>query len=253
MYSAFHPPFRFDNATRTVIDTVAGRGLQAARTLRINYNAIVNVTSAGPVNEWLATAHAVETNSYISTSITFTLVNSTCSDSAEHAASAANGLSVRQIYSHDNRDVVGWGIVVGDPAVMAKTKTGTMRPCTAVLQATDSITGEFLTVAIINASVKNCFDNGNPNKLVDYSIVELQRPRHLQPRFKSLRWNLQGMQLQQLVSWRSVRDKAIKAVQPWHAQTRSVQHQKPGMRIVCSNAGSRLQTTQWSRTRLQDV
>ena len=167
MYSAFHLPFRFDNATRTVIDTVAGRGLQAARTLRINYNAIVNVTSAGPVNEWLATAHAVETNSYISTSITFTLVNSTCSDSAEHAASAANGLSVRQIYSHDNRDVVGWGIVVGDPAVMAKTKTGTMRPCTAVLQATDSITGEILTVAIINASVKNCFDNGNPNKLVD--------------------------------------------------------------------------------------
>lgn len=252
MYSAFHLPFRFDNATRTVIDTVAGRGLQAARTLRINYNAIVNVTSAGPVNEWLATAHAVETNSYISTSITFTLVNSTCSDSAEHAASAANGLSVRQIYSHDNRDVVGWGIVVGDPAVMAKTKTGTMRPCTAVLQATDSITGEFLTVAIINASVKNCFDNGNPNKLVDTQSLSCNGHGTCNLDLNPYDGIFKGCNCSSSYLG-SVRDKAIKAVQPWHAQTRSVQHQKPGMRIVCSNAGSRLQTTQWSRTRLQDV
>eukprot|EP00729_Bicosta_minor_P013468 gene13468-24677_t len=165
VYSAFHLPYQFQNASQTIVEIIAGKGLQSARVLRIKENTSATASSPTATIDWLETlSHNmpafVETNSRIPTSITFRLIDTdnTCND----MNNVSNPLSVRQVYDPSNRDlVVGWEVVVGDPLEMANIENGTMRPCTALLQATDSVTGENLTVTNISASVKNCFESNS--------------------------------------------------------------------------------------------
>jgi hypothetical protein len=187
-YSAYHLPFRFNDAAVTVINAVAGSMLSSARLLRIkeastasaanaiaalpgcSKSAVSNTTAPpgceqvvkGSSVDWLKTNCTVETNSFIPTSIKFTLVSNTCNNNI----AKAGVLAVRPVYSEcaANRNVVvGWDVVVGDPVEMRKlevlTNKSTSPPCTAVLQATDLTTGEIMDIAMINASVQNCFDN----------------------------------------------------------------------------------------------
>ena len=160
-YSAFYLPARFDDAlkhdarTGYAASVVGGKGLQAARTLLIDER-IVATANSDNVGEWLVTTAnvPVEANPSIPTAITFELTNNTC---------AANVVYVREVYSKTNRDTaVGWEVVVGEAVEMAKANITSMRPCTALLQAHDSVTNERLSITSIEASVQDCFESSNP-------------------------------------------------------------------------------------------
>eukprot|EP00729_Bicosta_minor_P011714 gene11714-5512_t len=175
VYSAFHRPHRFNTATSTVVDAVAGAGLQYGRVLRIKelVTASAGVDAALPgcgggsmhgasTVDWLEINCTVEPNPSIPTSIRFQLISDTCNTDANGNANTLNILTVREVHnaSTANQDaVIGWELVVGDPASMVSTEHGTLSPCTALLQATDATTGEHLTIVTINASVRDCFDN----------------------------------------------------------------------------------------------
>ena len=119
------------------------------------------------VVDWLETNYSVHPNPSIPSAITFQLINNTCNTNTNVNNSTNNVLSVRRVYSTSaaNRDTaVGWGVVLGDPVEMYKmtrTDQGTLKPCTALLQATDGVTGENLTVAKINASIQDCFESSS--------------------------------------------------------------------------------------------
>lgn len=154
VYSAFHLPYQFDNAAQTVVEVVAGKGLESARVLRIKETSSKTNTKALLATniDWLETSGSmpalVEPNPEIPTDITFSLINNTCDDDNN----VTNALSVRQLA--DDGVASGWGVVV-------ETDVGTMQPCVAVLQATDSVTGENLIVTKISASVQDCFESSS--------------------------------------------------------------------------------------------
>eukprot|EP00729_Bicosta_minor_P016332 gene16332-20574_t len=182
VFSAFHWPARFDDAFQTDADSnnraravTVGSGLQVPRTLRIRERttaAAVASSSIPNTYETLPTTAnvSVEANPFIPTAIEFTLADNTCN--AKHSADV---LKVRRIYSNADESsgarsdrVVGWEVVVGDPNDMAKATDlnsgGTMEPCTAVLQAHDTVTTEVLNITRIEASVQDCWDNStDPN------------------------------------------------------------------------------------------
>lgn len=169
--------------------------LPEANYLRHAYSLWINqtITSYIPANttaehELLTTTAnvSIEANRLIPTSVVFKLANNTCK--IRHSA---NVLDVRTItaktssYSNSGNTsgasrlalststvvVVGWEVVVGDPTEMSKatnlSKGNTMKPCTAVLQAHDTVTTEILNITTIEASIKDCWDNGNPLNLND--------------------------------------------------------------------------------------
>eukprot|EP00729_Bicosta_minor_P013769 gene13769-15784_t len=205
-YSAFHLPGRFDTAFKSDAATgitsavVAGSRLSSPRTLRVQQTANATPTAGYTYEVLPTTANApVEANSLIATAIVFQLANNTCN--ARHAARV---LDVRRTYSIATSDAVGggddadadagdidagglcsarsanfafvgWEVVVGDPIEMEKATNlndgAAMQPCTAVLQAYDTVTTEILNITTIEASVQDCWDNGNP--------LHLNNTRHL--------------------------------------------------------------------------
>eukprot|EP00729_Bicosta_minor_P004968 gene4968-2881_t len=196
-YSAFHWPARFDTAfkadTENGITTklVAGSNLTSPRSLWINQTVTAQPSTSTTKHEiFNNTANisaTVDANPFIPTSIIFKLANNTCK--TKHSA---NILDVRTITSkvtdringtvdHDDGSqtlaststtvVVGWEVVVGDPTDIRKatnlSQGNTMKPCTAVLQAHDLVTTEILNITTIEASVQDCWDNGNPLNLTN--------------------------------------------------------------------------------------
>jgi hypothetical protein len=162
LYSAFHQPFKFDQAFRgpnTILNASLGR---KPRRLRIwedtfSQKSAVGSNSSGellPV--WYGdTLIKVSANPYIPTAITFQLVDSTCPDS---------GLLVQ--HARDlHGSIVGWEVVVGGVDSVAKS----MLTCTGVLQATDSTTNEVLQVARIQASVPDCFAGSTVHNITSNS------------------------------------------------------------------------------------
>ena len=189
-YSAFHLPARFvdafqHDAERNVAASAsAGMGLPTPRTLRIQQNVTMGAASTGTMHEPLPTTAnvPVQANPRIPTAIIFELVDNTCN--IRHAAKVVN---VRRIASsaapadqggadscaaaRGSTAYDGWEVVVGDPSEMAKATNlsggVSMPPCTAVLQARDTVTTEILRITTINASIQDCWDNGNPLNLAD--------------------------------------------------------------------------------------
>ena len=183
VYSAFYLPGRFDNAVNIdqannnyAVQVIAGSGLLTSHALRIN-ETITRISAADDIDkeirryEWLQTTAnvAVEKNSAIATSISFQLAYNDC-----YEMYAADVLKVQPIYSaHEkNRNSInGWEVVVGDPIEMFKANISTMKPCRAMLQAYDAITNEILNVTTVEASVQDCFDNGNLTNTADTGFL----------------------------------------------------------------------------------
>ena len=185
VYSAFHlpkirfdDPFAADRRSGIAVPAHAARN-QAPRRLQINESVTainIKYTTHASI-EWLApTMNAsVDANPLIPTSIHFDLADNMCEQQAP------NALKVSEIYSQaqgHQRDVVGWEIVVGDAEAMRNTPNGTLRPCTAVLQALDSVTGEILNITKIEANITDCFDNNYGSSINQTSTESLSCSGH---------------------------------------------------------------------------
>jgi serine/threonine protein kinase/Leucine-rich repeat (LRR) protein len=153
VYSAFFRRDTFDIALSQKQTIVTAAGQRKPRRLRVWETAIGNVfdgpassrsTSLAPI-EMLSAPANVTGNPNVATSITFGLAENKCVPST--------GLIVRHALDPRGK-VLGWEVVVGGSDVQAVS----MKSCTAVLQATDHVTGEVMNVTAINASVADCFD-----------------------------------------------------------------------------------------------
>jgi hypothetical protein len=154
VYSAFHKPFQFDRAFQETTNGDTSLAVFAALSrmphrLRIWENTITNSTDRLPDIDWLPIQHdtapiLLKANPAIPTSITFRLTNNYCNGSR---------LVVQPVNDH-NGIVVGWDVVVGGVDLVALH----LKPCTAILQAHDSVTNEVLNMAMVNASVPDCYE-----------------------------------------------------------------------------------------------
>jgi serine/threonine protein kinase/Leucine-rich repeat (LRR) protein len=152
VYSAFFRRDTFDIAFDHKQTIVTAAGQRKPRRLRVWETEFGNVfdgpasshSSLSPI-EMLSAPANVTGNSNVATSITFGFADNNCVPST--------GLIVRHALDQQGK-VLGWEVVVGGSDVQAVS----MKSCTAVLQATDSVTGEVMNVTGINASVADCFD-----------------------------------------------------------------------------------------------
>jgi hypothetical protein len=159
VYSAFYHRERFDAVVNTVnatVITTAGWDQQPRR-IRIQEEVSGAVAAPAPlavstagvistVQDWLHAPAIVSTNPAIPTSVSFQLDHSTCSP--------PTGVAVQREFDAFSGELLGWELVVGGNTKQA----GSMAPCTATVQAVDSITNEMLDVVMIQASVHDCFD-----------------------------------------------------------------------------------------------